>query len=113
MEKVSYAAADLVTDGELGLGTWDAVAHYDDVAVTEYTPPPTATLPVTEDFDDGVADFFEARSGSWTVAAERYRVVPETDADGVSTLRIADPLPADVEIAAVINADDVTLRSIE
>ena len=48
------------------------------------------------------------RSGSWTVAAGRYGVVPEIDADGVSTLRIADPLPADSKSQPCMNADDVT-----
>ncbi len=110
-EKVVHQYADSLTDGSVGLGTRDALARFDDVRVQVYVPPPpppTTTLPVDEDFNDGVADYFEVQSGTWTVAAGRYEVVPVLDQDGVSTLRIQMPMPADLDIRTTVNADDAT-----
>lgn len=106
LPKVSHSFAGSLTDGELGLATYDALAHYDDVSVQAFVappPPPTTTLPVVEDFDDGIADFFQPRAGNWTVSNGRYHDAPAGDA--VSTLNIDDAIPADVEIQATVNMD--------
>ncbi|MFV2065691.1 MAG: S8 family peptidase [Pirellulales bacterium] len=108
LAKASYSYASTVTDGEVGVGTWDAVAHYDDVVVAAYVAPPSATLPVIEDFQDGVADFFEVRTGTWSVAGGVYGAAPVAGGDAVSTVRVAGPLPPDVEIEATIDADPAT-----
>jgi len=62
VERVTHQFADPVTDGAVGLGTWDALSRFDDVLVQQYVPPPpppSTTLPVEEDFEDGLADFFQ------------------------------------------------------
>ncbi len=109
--KVSHSFSDSLSDGEVGLGSWDSLSQFDDVVLQPYVPPPpppSTTLPVLEDFEDGVADFFEVRSGTWAVQAGRYSVAPDAGQDGVSTLRIAEPLPMEFEIEATINADGVS-----
>ena len=108
--KVSHNFGDLLTDGAVGLATQNAVAQFDNVVVQAYVPPPPpsmAALPMLEDFDDGVADFFDVHSGTWTVAADRYRVVPNLGSDALSTIRIGEPLPDDFEIQATINGESV------
>jgi hypothetical protein len=102
--QVTHVFGDVLTDGAIGLATRDAVARFDDFAAGEYIPPPPATLPHAENFDDGVADYFLARSGAWAVSGGRYGVTPAANADGISTFVIG-ALPARVEIGAVINAD--------
>nr|WP_261360822.1 S8 family peptidase [Aeoliella straminimaris] len=109
--KASYTFGDALNDGDLGVGTQNALARFDNVQVTEYLPPPpppATTLPAVEDFDDGVADYFEPQLGTWTVELARYRVSPNSGQDGISTLRVADALPTNLEIQATINADDVS-----
>jgi hypothetical protein len=103
--KVAHSYGGSLSDGQVGLGTENAISRYDDVTVQEYVPPPSGTLPVAEDFDDGVADYFEDRSGTWTVGGGRYSVTPVVSTDGISTLRIGDPLPADLEVAATIRGE--------
>ncbi len=104
LERVSYQYGDLLTDGDVGLGVKNAVSRFDQLSVTTYTPPPLTSLPFFEDFSDGAADFLDSRTGVWTVAAERYGVVPILGADGVSTVRL-DSLPADFEVLGTINMD--------
>jgi hypothetical protein len=58
-----------------------------------------------EDFDDGVADFFDARSGSWQVISNEYSVTPVVGGDGVSTVRVEGGLPAALEVQTTFNAD--------
>ena len=98
-------------DGDVGVGTRDAFAYFDDIQVHSFQPPPpapTTTLPYSEDFADGVADYFGALAGDWSVQSERYRVEPGSNQDGVSILAIAEPLPTDLEVLVTINADDAT-----
>jgi hypothetical protein len=102
--RVSHRYSGSLTDGAVGLGTNNAVSRFDDFSLQETAPPPSATLPHAEDFEDGVADFFEPRAGAWAVAGGRYSVTPAANSDGVSTLRVAS-LPADLEIAVTVNAD--------
>jgi len=111
VERLTHQFADAVTDGAVGLGTENALSRFDDVLVQQYVPPPpppSTTLPVEEDFADGVADYFQVEGGSWQVASGRYAVTPPADQDGVSTLRIEAPLPADLEIRATVNMDAIT-----
>lgn len=103
-ELIAYEYGGLLTDGLVGLGTKNADSRFDDVLVQAYAPPPSATLPHSEDFADGVADFFVPRVGEWWVEGGRYRAVPTLDGDAITTLRVAN-LPADVELSATINAD--------
>jgi subtilisin family serine protease len=109
VQKVNHSFSGAIIDGEIGVGTWNAFAYFDDVLVQQYVPapppppPPAATLPVQEDFSDGVADFFQVPVGSWQVSGGRYHATPSGDA--ITTLLIQDPLPADLELHATINAD--------
>jgi subtilisin family serine protease len=102
--QITHVFTDLMTDGAIGLATRDAVARFDDFSASEFVPPPRATLPHADDYNDGVADFFQLRSGDWVVANGRYGVTPAANADGISTFDISS-LPARVEVGAVINAD--------
>ena len=71
--------------------------------------PEPGSLPVAEDFDDGVADYFLPQAGAWQVAGDRYNVTPVAenhDLVAMSTLDVAGPLPADLEIRTTINADE-------
>jgi len=63
-----------------------------------------------EDFGDRKADSFKVQAGDWKVIEGAYAVTPVLDKDGVSTLRITDPLPFEltIQIEAKINTDDVT-----
>ena len=101
--KVTHTFSAPLNDGDVGLAAWNAFAWFDDEAVDVYVPPPSAVLPVIEDFDDGAADFFTVRMGDWEVLSGRYRAAPAADA--ISTLRIADTLPADLQFNATVNAD--------
>jgi hypothetical protein len=107
--RITHVYASPANDGEIGLGMRNSTTHFDNLSVEQYVPPPPPVpLPVEEDFDDGVADFFQVQQGSWQVEDGRYAVTPVLDHDGVSTLRIEEPLPADLEIRATINADPLT-----
>ncbi|MBN1853071.1 MAG: S8 family serine peptidase, partial [Pirellulales bacterium] len=71
-------------------------------------PPPPGTLPISEDFEDNVADHFVVRSGNWNASGGRYNVSPTIDDDAigaVSTVALDASLPADLYIRATINAD--------
>ncbi len=104
--KVDHVFSDTLTDGSVGLGSWNAAARYDNVLVQEYVPPPpppSVPLPVVEDFDDGVADAFEIHTGNWNTSGGRYHALPSGDA--LSTLRVDGPLPAELDLRATVNAD--------
>ena len=104
VRQLSYGFNESLTDGTLGLGTKNALARFDDLAAAQYVPLATTTLPYTEDFSDGTADFMDVQLGDWTVDSQQYNVVPALDADGVSTVRV-DSLPDNFEILARTNAD--------
>ena len=77
--KLSYQFATDVTDGAVGVGTRDAMSRFDNVSVKPFVPappPPPATLPMTEDFTDGVADHFRPQFGGWDVSDGQYHVHP-------------------------------------
>jgi hypothetical protein len=107
--QVSFDFGGLLTDGDVGLATWNAISGFDDVTLAQYNPPPgppSATLPMEEDFEDGTADYFEPRTGIWDVTAGRYEATPAGDA--ITTIRTEQPLPPDLQLQAVINASPVS-----
>jgi hypothetical protein len=111
--QVTHSFAQSVTDGEVGLGTRSAISRFDDLLVQQYTPsppPPPGTLPLQEDFEDGLADFFQVQAGAWDSSTGEYSVVPTVGQDGISTLLIGDPLPSDLELQTTINADPGSLN---
>ncbi|MGI6415159.1 MAG: S8 family serine peptidase [Thermoguttaceae bacterium] len=72
-------------------------------------PPPAGSLPIQETFADGIADFLRPQTGDWEVGGGRYTAAPiaeNHDLVAVSTLDIAGPLPANLEIQVTINADE-------
>jgi len=102
--KAAHAYAEVLTDGDVGLGMRNSTTHFDNFFVRQYVPPsPPMPLPVGEDFEDGVAELFQVESGAWLVSAGRYSVTPVANQDGLSMLRIEQPLPASVEAGATIN----------
>ena len=104
--KTNYTFGSSLTNGNVGIGTWNAEARFDNFVAESYTPPPPppyGTLPISEDFDDATADYFRIESGSWSALTGRYRATPNGDA--ISLLQISDPLPDDFEIRSTLNAD--------
>lgn len=113
VELVSHVFGDAVNDGAIGLGTRAATSRFDDVVVQEFIPPPPpppVTLPVNEDFEDGVADLFAIQSGSWTVEAGRYVASPIAGSDAISTLALPSPLPPDMQLSAILQAEPVGVQ---
>ena len=75
----------------------------------EPTPPdpPSSALPIIDDFNDNVAEDFEARSGVWNASSNRYhgsRMVDDASVSSVSTIRAVTPLPADLDFQAIVSA---------
>ena len=104
--KTSYTFSDTAVDGRVGLATWNANSRFDDFGVQDYLPPPpppSASLPVQEDFEDGLADFFNPITGSWSTSNGRYHATP--GADAIAVLRVNEALPVDLEIAATMNSE--------
>jgi hypothetical protein len=106
--QVAYQYTAAVTDGKLGVGTRNAISRFDNVTVQEFTAPAAAVLPHTETFDDSMADFFQVRAGTWTINSNRFAVTPTVGQDGVATLQVNDPLPPNLDLRAVINANPAT-----
>jgi hypothetical protein len=107
VERISHQFAGSLTDGDVGLGVRNAVSRFDNFTVEQFAPPPPppgATLPHQEDFEDGVADYFEVHSGAWSVEDGELQVTPAAGADGISLLELDEP-PTDLEISATINMD--------
>ena len=103
---LSHNFAGMVTDGEVGLGVRNSVSNFDNVQVGNYVPPPPpAALPVTEDFSDNVADYFEPRTVGWTVSNGAYQANASGGADALSTIRISGPLPSELDLRATISAE--------
>ena len=97
VEKLSFDFGGTINDGQLGLGTRNAITVFDDVAIFSIT-----TLPHTDDFSDHQADFFEPQAGAWYVTnGERYRGEANGNA-AISLLPIAEPLPQNLQIQSII-----------
>jgi hypothetical protein len=108
VEQISHTFTGALTDGPIGLGTKNAFARFDDWTVEGMASPPAPTpgnLPIDEDFQDGIAQHFQVESGLAEVEAGRYHVTPFVGGDGISTLLVNGPLPAELEAQFVFNAD--------
>jgi len=106
---VSHTYAQTLNEGALGLGTRDATARFDSITIEEILPPPPATLPYFEDFNDGEVTEITAVTGTGTIVDGRYELVARANGgDGVATLSLGGSLPSRVEISAVFNANDAT-----
>jgi subtilisin family serine protease len=106
VEKATFTWTEDVINGTVGVGARNALAHFDDVLVQPYVPVLTGTLPISEDFEDGVADYLQSLSGLAAVTNGQYQISATSSGDGVSTFLLSDPLPDDLEFLATINADD-------
>ncbi len=105
VEQVSHAFGESLTDGDMGLGTWNALARFDHFAVKSY---PKAALPFNESFDAGDPELFEVRRGQWSTENQVYETTPIMGQDGVSTMRL-QTLPASFELEGVLNIDPAAL----
>jgi len=94
--KTTHDFGESVTDGMVGLGTHNAVSRFDNFAVDVAR----ATLPYSEDFEDGYANYLVGQSGAWQVNAGKYEVTPTVGTDAVTLLQLAGSLPSDVSLAA-------------
>ena len=71
-------------------------------------PPIPASLPMFEDVADGAADFLRPQVGTWSAGSGEYHATAigqNHDLFAVSTVDLADPLPANVDVQATVNAD--------
>jgi hypothetical protein len=94
-----------VIDGDVGVGTRNAVTVFDDLVV-RVTP---AALPYTEDFQDGIADALSSVSGTWLInSSNRYKGTAVPGENAVSLVQLIDPLPASVELNTTVRAKDVS-----
>jgi hypothetical protein len=99
--KVGFTYASAFS-GSVGLGTENSVTQFDNLTLQQ---PPSGTLPITENFDDGQAHFFSPQSGSWSVSTGRYGAAPSfAGGDAVSTLLINGALPSSLEFDVTMNA---------
>ena len=105
VEKLSHEFWASVVDGDMGVGTRNAVAAFDDLVVRV----PGAALPYFEDFEDGIADALSSVSGTWVInGANRYKATPASGENPVSLVELVDPLPASVALKATIRSKDVS-----
>ena len=107
VEKLSYEFGGSVMDGDVGVGTRNAVSTFDDFAVqVAPVPPVEGVLPYNENFDDGAADLFQPIDGAWLInASDRYKATPVVGGDAVSIVNLESPLPSRVQVSAVMNTD--------
>ncbi len=90
--------------GSVGLGTENGVTQFDNLTVQPYSPPTGGTLPITENFDDGVAHYFSPQEGAWAVGGGRYGDTPVNGGDAVSALLVNGTLPTSLEFDVLMNA---------
>jgi hypothetical protein len=108
--KVGCSFAESLTDGSLGLGTRNAVSHFDDLQVKALSIDDASTpgeLPISEDFDDLLADPFAPEIGQWSISLGQYVATPDPSGDGVSLLDLTSDLPDDLQVSVLMNVDDV------
>ena len=84
MEKARHDFGDRVTNGRVGLGARHSVSRFDEIAVrrpavdgTSRDDSGMSPLLYREDFKDGVADRWQAVSGTWQVVDWKYEDVSE------------------------------------
>ena len=63
-----------------------------------------AGMPISEDFEDGVAQDFSPRDGEWTIGNGMYHLTPEKGRGAVSTINLGEDLPSEFKLDAVLNA---------
>ena len=79
---------------------------FDDFSLAEgAAPAPGTTLPHTDDFSDGEADFFSPQLGTWHINEwNRYRGEAAAGGDAISLLQTAATLPANYQFDAVMRS---------
>ncbi len=81
--------ADALSDGRFGMGTDNAVAHFDNLQACVF-----ASFPYAEGFNDGVADHMRSIAGDWVVnGSGQYAVTTTADQDGLSLVALDGALP--------------------
>ena len=93
---LTHDYGEVLSDGDLGLGSRRSHARFDDVVVQ-----PTSQTIHSDDFEDGVADLFTPETGTWSVVGGSYQVQTQNQ-DTMSVLNLPRPLPGDFDL-------DVTL----
>jgi subtilisin family serine protease len=76
-------------------------------------PGPPGWLPIQEDFEDGVADFWLPQVGRWDVGSREYTATPVAENHelvAVTTLDLGEPLPDQFEIETTLRADEGRLE---
>ncbi len=61
-----------------------------------------------QDFEEGAAQGFDPRAGTWEVTGGRYRVTPDADNDTVSLINAVDQLPESIQISVVAATPEET-----
>jgi len=104
--KATFDYGETLTSGEIGLGSSNAVTIFDDFSLAEGVAPATGTtLPHTDDFSDGEADFFSPQLGTWRITGGgRYRGEAAAGGDAISLLQTAATLPANYQFDAVMRS---------
>ncbi len=108
VEKVSYTYGQSVTAGKVGFGSRNSTTRFDNVVVQEVWNSTPGPLPLSENFDDGVADHLSPAQGFGGVVDSRYFVSAFDNADGVSLFNISGALPDKLSFSAIFNANDAT-----
>ena len=94
-----------ITDGEVGLGTHNAVARFDNFSAEAFAGSlPGAVVPYYEDFEDGVADGLAEVSGNWLVTGGQYEVTPAVGTNGLSTLHQFSTGHPALKVSATLNS---------
>lgn len=107
---LTHTFEDAVTDGQIGLGTKNAVTRFDDLRL-RFLPSDTAgtpgDLPLFEDFDDAMAENFSPAEGDWQLVDGHYELVSEIGETGASILLTSEEVPDDLEIGVTFDADPI------
>lgn len=70
---------------------------------------PVASFSYSDNFDNGTANNIDVVSGTGGVVNGQYQISSQgSGGDAISLLQFSDPLPANVELTALIEANDVT-----
>ena len=95
---LTHDYGEVLSDGDLGLGSRRSHARFDNVVVQ-----PTNQTIHSDDFEDGVAELFTPEVGTWSVVGGSYQVQTQNE-DTMSVLNLGGPgaLPGDFDL-------DVTL----
>jgi RNA polymerase sigma factor (sigma-70 family) len=102
---VAICKGDKVALWQVGLNTSDRSTR-DNLRVQPASL--AGRLPIQQDFRNGQAPYFVSQAGSWTVGGGTYNATPTSGPDVVSTLNVAGPLPAALQINVTANSDAPT-----